>query len=142
MHATHMNGILNSTSKWPIHIATSQYQLQLLILWLYTGSGSEGEFCNCIGYEKQKSKLINVQPVAWSIYIACWLRNQLQYHVYSYDHSVMIRSVASCMGTDKKIAIRNIMHGKAAAIEFPSGNGCMHTAGYSYVMNKSDYVSK
>ena len=31
-------------------------------------------------------------------------------------------------------------HEKDAAIEFPSGNGCMHIPSYSYVINKSDCV--
>ena len=52
-----MNGILNSTSKQPMHIATSRCQLVATDSLVVSGSitGSEGEFSNCIGCEKQQS---------------------------------------------------------------------------------------
>ena len=57
-----MNGILNSTSKWPMHIATSQCQLVATDSLVVSGSitSSEGEFSNCIGCEKQQLKSIKV----------------------------------------------------------------------------------
>ena len=57
-----MNGILNITSKWPRHIATSQRQLAPTDSLVVSGSvaSGEGEFSNCIGCEMQKSPSIEV----------------------------------------------------------------------------------
>ena len=59
-----MNGILNSTSKWPMLIATSRCQLVATDSLVVSGSitSSEGEFsnCTCIGCEKQQLKSIKV----------------------------------------------------------------------------------
>ena len=58
----HLNGILISTSKQPMHIATLQCQLVATDSLVVSGSiaSSEGEFINCIGCENQLSKLIKV----------------------------------------------------------------------------------
>ena len=57
-----MNGILTFTSKWPMCIAISQCQLVAIDSLVVSGliASSEVEFSNCIGCEKQKSKLIKV----------------------------------------------------------------------------------
>ena len=51
----HINGILNSISKRPIHVATVQCQLAATDFLIVSGSSSEGEFSNRISYEKHKS---------------------------------------------------------------------------------------